>query len=273
MFVTQQLNTMSELIEGQGFSEKLQHVLAQQYLNLEATLLRAKVLRDFASSKVQYIVQSAIQAEQASAAFLFAPFILANLNHPVIYNSPATPSVLNILNRYYQAEQRQNFKIDDVLEALNLYLDLSDTSLDDVDFFYSSLIKALCRTDVSQIFLVTALALNTQKIAELEQFFKVKIYYIRIHPQDSIIDSRDWNMRKLFFKNKDEQYVALCEKFATLNAELLLSYGSYSLQQATQLIEDMFYAEHIYEKLSVYAEYMQTCLQHGVSRNQATFLA
>jgi hypothetical protein len=42
--------------------------------------------------------------------------------------------------------------------------------------------------------------------------------------------------------------------------------GSYNQQQATQLVEDMFYAEHIYEKLSVYAEYMQTCLQHGVSR-------
>ncbi|MDN5649675.1 MAG: hypothetical protein L0G93_15255, partial [Acinetobacter sp.] len=28
--------------------------------------------------------------------------------------------------------------------------------------------------------------------------------------------------------------------------------------------EDMFYSEHIYEKLSVYAEYMQTRLQNNV---------
>ena len=62
MFITQQLNTISELVEGQGLSDQLQHLLAQQYLNLEATLLRAKVLRDFSSAKVQYIVQSAIQA-------------------------------------------------------------------------------------------------------------------------------------------------------------------------------------------------------------------
>lgn len=273
MFITQQLNTISELVEGQGLSDQLQHLLAQQYLNLEATLLRAKVLRDFSSAKVQYIVQSAIQAEHAEVAFLFAPFILANLNHPVIYSSPATPTVLNILNRYYQVEQKQNLKIDDVLEALNVYLDLSDSVFNDVDFFYFSLIKALCRTDVSQIFLVTSLVLNTQKLAELEQFFKVKINYISTHPQDAIIDSSEWNMRKLFFKNKDQQYIDLCEKFATLNAQLLLSYGSYNQQQATQLVEDMFYAEHIYEKLSVYAEYIQTCLQHGVSRKQATFFA
>ena len=146
-------------------------------------------------------MQSAIQAGHAEVAFLFSPFILANLNHPVIYSSPVTPTVLNILNRYYQAEQKQNLKIDDVLEALNVYLDLSDSVFNDVDFFYFSLIKALCRTDVSQIFLVTSLALNTQKLAELEQFFKVKINYISTHPQDAIIDSSEWNMRKLFFKN------------------------------------------------------------------------
>ena len=138
MFITQQLNTISELVEGQGLSDHLQHLLEQQYLNLEATLLRAKVLRDFSSAKVQYIVQSAIQAEHAEVAFLFAPFILANLNHPVIYSSPATPTVLNILNRYYQAEQKQNLKIDDMLEALNVYLDLSDSVFNDVDFFYFS---------------------------------------------------------------------------------------------------------------------------------------
>ena len=51
MFITQQLNTISELVEGQGLSDQLQHLLAQQYLNLEATLLRAKVLRDFQALK------------------------------------------------------------------------------------------------------------------------------------------------------------------------------------------------------------------------------
>lgn len=273
MFITASLNTIPDIVKNGYFSEQLEKKLAQQYVNLEATLLRAKVLRELSKAKVHYIIQSAIQDEQSSLAFLFSPFILANLNQTIIYHSQGTRSVFNILNRYYQVEQKQNLKIDDVLEALNIYLDLSDNSLNDIDFFYCSLIKALCRTDVSQIFLVTGLVLNTQKMAELEQYFKVKIHYIHTNPQDAIIDSSKWNMRKLFFKNKDEQYIALCEKFATMNAQLLLKYGSYNQEQAIQLVEDMFYAEHIYEKLSVYAEYMQTCLQHGVSRNQANFLA
>ena len=111
MFVTEQLNKIFEIIENQGFSEKLQDVLAQKYINLEAMLLRAKVLREFSTAKVQYIVQSKIQDEQANIAFLFAPFILANLNQAVIYNSPATPALLNILNHYYQADKKHNLKI------------------------------------------------------------------------------------------------------------------------------------------------------------------
>lgn len=271
MFITQQLKTIFELIEGFGLSKQLQQTLAERYLNLEATLLRAKVLRDFSHGKVQYIVQSAIHTEQAEVACLFAPFILANLNHPVIYTSPATPTVLNILNRYYQADQKHNLKIDDVLEALKLYLDLTEAHFSDVDFLYDSLIKALCRTDVSQIFLLTALDINRQKIAELEQFFKVKIEYVQIHAQDKILDSHQWDMHQVFFKNKDKSYAALCEQFAVLNAQLLFRHGSYNLKQATQLVEDMFYAEHIYEKLSVYAEYMQTCLQQHCSRAKMAF--
>ncbi len=85
MFVTEQLNKIFEIIETQGFSEKLQDMLAQKYINLEAMLLRAKVLREFSMAKVQYIVQSEIQEEQANIAFLFAPFILANLGRVINY--------------------------------------------------------------------------------------------------------------------------------------------------------------------------------------------
>lgn len=273
MFVTKSLNKIPEIIEQGILSEKLNKKLTQKFVNLEATLLRAKVLRELSKEKADYIVQSAIQNEQSSLAYLLAPFILGNLNQTTIYHSQATAPVLNLLSRYYQAEKKQHLKIDDVLEALNIYLDLHDTDLDDVDFFYYALLHALCRADISQIFLITHLKLDTQKIAEIEQFFKIKIHYIHTDPLDKMMDSTELNMRKLLFKNKDQQYIELCEKFSKLNAQLLSVSGRYSQTQAKQLVEDMFYAEHIYEKLSVYAEYMQTRLQHGVSRNQATFLA
>lgn len=265
MFVTQSLNSIPEIVENEFFSEALQKKLAQHYVNLEATLLRAKVLRELSKSKVQYIVQSAIYEQQYSLAYLFSPFVLANLNQKVIYHSPATTAVLNILNRYYQAEKSQNFKADAALEALNLYLDLSYLELNTVDFFYYSLLKALSRTDVSSIYLITDLKLNQQKIKELEQFLKIQIHIIQTDPYDRIADCTELNMHKLLFKRKDETYIEICEKFSKLNAQLLCANGSYSLEQASRLIEDMFYAEHIYEKLSVYAEYIQTCLQKDTS--------
>lgn len=273
MFVTESLNRIPELVEQGVFSEKLQKKLTQKFVNLEATLLRAKVLRELSKSKVDYIVQSAIQPEQASLAYLFAPFILGNLNQSTIYHSQATAPVLNVLNRYYQAEKKLHLKMDDVLQALNNYLDLQDTDLDEVDFFYYALLSALCRADATQIYVITDLKLDTKRIAAVEQFFKIKIHLISTDPLDKIMDSTELNMRQLLFKHKDQHYVELCEKFSRLNAQLLSVSGRYSPTQAKQLVEDMFYAEHIYEKLSVYAEYMQTCIQNGVAGQQVTLFA
>lgn len=272
VFITEKLNIISEIVETQKISEQLQYLLEQHYVNLEATLLRAKVLREFSTAKVQYIVQSPIQNKQLNIAFLFAPFILANLNKTVIYQSKATSSVLNILNHYYQVEQKQNLKVDEVLSALNIFLDLSQTDLSDIDFLYFSLIKALCRADVSQIFLITDLNINLDRLHDLAQFFKVRIHIIETNSQDKMIDISQLNMRKLVFKNKDDEYVALCEQFSQLNAKLLWCDHSYSQEQAIHLVEDMFYTEHIYEKLSVYAEYMQTRLQHNKALTHAAFL-
>ena len=273
MFVTENLNRIPELIEQGVFSEKLQKKLAQKFVNLEATLLRAKVLRELSKAKVDYIVQSAIQPEQASLAYLFAPFILGNLNQSTIYHSQATAPVLNVLNRYYQAEKKLHLKMDDVLQALNIYLDLQDTDLDEVEFFYYALLNALCRADVTQIYVITDLKLDTEKIAAVEQFFKIKIHLISTDPSDKIMNCAELNMRQLLFKRKDQDYIELCEKFSKLNAQLLSVSGRYNPTQAKQLVEDMFYAEHIYEKLSVYAEYMQTCIQNGVAGQQVTLFA
>lgn len=265
MFVTDSLNRIPELVEQGAFSEKLQNKLIEKFVNLEATLLRAKVLRELSKVKVDYIVQSAIQQKQSSLAYLFAPFILGSLNQTTIYHSQATESVENLLNRYYQTEKKLHIKIDDVVQALNIYLDLYDSDLDDVEFFYYALLNALSRADVTQIYLITYLKLDTQKITAVAEFFNIKIHIITTDPSDKIMDCNELNMRQLLFKTKDQNYIELCERFSSLNAQLLSESGRYHQLQAKQLVEDMFYAEHIYEKLSVYAEYMQTCIQNEVS--------
>ncbi|HBU89334.1 MAG TPA: hypothetical protein DEF26_17135, partial [Acinetobacter sp.] len=134
MFITSQLNVLHKIIKNQPIPVSILAQLEQTYVNFEATLLRAKVLRDFSKSETVYLIQSHIEAQQSSVAYLFSPFIFANLNKAAIYTTPATAPVLYILNKYYQAEKKVLFKVDDVLESLKIYIDLELAELNEVEF-------------------------------------------------------------------------------------------------------------------------------------------
>ena len=71
MFITSQLNIIHKIIKNQSISTSVVDQLEQSYVNLEATLLRAKVLRDFSKTQIVYLIQSHIEPQQSSLAFLF----------------------------------------------------------------------------------------------------------------------------------------------------------------------------------------------------------
>jgi hypothetical protein len=262
------LNVIHKIIKNQPIPTPTMAQLEQIYVNLEATLLRAKVLRDFSKSQTIYLIQTHIKPEQSSLAYLFSPFIFANLNKAAIYTTPATEPVLSILNKYYQAEKKVLFKVDEVLESLKIYIDLEIEELNEIEFIYLSLIKALCRSDISTVFLITSLDVDVEHLKVLEQFLKVKIYWINVSKHADLKAFNHLDMRKLLFKNKDEAYVQLCAQFAQMNAELIGLCDTFTTPQMTHLIDDMFYSEHIFEKLSVYSEYIQTLLQSQQSIRQ-----
>ena len=265
MFVTKELNAMTRLFQDREPSQSVQEQLRLEYVNLEATLLRGKVLRDFSKDRVAYIAQSSIGENDNNLGYLFAPFIIANLNQLVIYTTPVVPSVLSILNPYFQAEKSVNFKIEQVLHSLKLYVDLVDYPKSEEDFLFRSLVKALCRTDVTHLFLITHLSINAEQLQILQDYFEIKIDVIHADTAPQMVHDELLNTRKLLFKNKDELHKTICTLFSNLNAKLIAQIGQFSQAQAAHLIEDMFYSEHIFEKLSVYAEYMQTRLQNGAS--------
>lgn len=265
MFETKELNAITQIFQSSEPSQSIQAQLHFEYVNLEATLLRAKVLRGFAKEKVTYIAQAQIHDNDQNLAYLFAPFVLANLNLPVIYTTLNSASVLKILNQYYQAENRVKFDVVDLLQSLKVYVDVVDEPNNQNDFLFRSLVKALCRSDISQIFLITSSAMNHQQLQQLQDFLGVKISVIQTVCEESIVKYEMLNTRKLLFKNKDDFHRNICTLFSHLNAKLISQVGQFSEMQAAHLIEDMFYSEHIFEKLSVYAEYMQTRIQNGSS--------
>ena len=265
MFETKELNAITQIFQSSEPSQSIQAQLHFEYVNLEATLLRAKVLRGFAKEKVTYIAQAQIHDNDQNLAYLFAPFVLANLNLPVIYTTLNSASVLKILNQYYQAEKRVKFDVVDLLQSLKVYVDVVDEPNDQDDFLFRSLVKALCRSDISQIFLITSSVINHQQLQQLQDFLGIKISVIQTVCEESIVKDEMLNTRKLLFKNKDDFHRNICTLFSHLNAKLISQVGQFSEMQAAHLIEDMFYSEHIFEKLSVYAEYMQTRIQNGSS--------
>lgn len=265
MFVTKELNAMTAVFEDSMPSSLIKEELQLEYVNLEATLLRAKVLRNFAKEKVTYIVQTQIYENDQNLAYLFAPFVLANLNQPVIYTTLNSSSILKILNQYYQAETRVKLNVIDLLQSLKVYVDVVDQPKNQEDFLFRNLVKALCRSDISQIFLITSSAMNHHQLQQLQDFLSVKISVIQTVCEESIVKDEMLNTRKLLFKNKDDFHRNICTLFSSLNAKLIAQISQLSEVQAAHLIEDMFYSEHIFEKLSVYAEYMQTHIQNGSS--------
>ncbi len=265
MFVTKELNAMTAVFEDSMPSSLIKEELQLEYVNLEATLLRAKVLRNFAKEKVTYIVQTQIYENDQNLAYLFAPFVIANLNQPVIYTTLNSSSILKILNQYYQAEKRVKLNVVDLLQSLKVYVDVVDQPKNQEDFLFRNLVKALCRSDISQIFLITSSAMNHHQLQQLQDFLSVKISVIQTVCEESIVKDEMLNTRKLLFKNKDDFHRNICTLFSSLNAKLIAPISQLSEVQAAHLIEDMFYSEHIFEKLSVYAEYMQTHIQNGSS--------
>lgn len=96
MFITKELNALTQLFQSKVPSQAVQQQLSLEYVNLEATLLRGKILRDFSKEKVAYIAQAEIVENDNNLAYLFAPFMIANLNQPVIYTTSRVNKSRNV---------------------------------------------------------------------------------------------------------------------------------------------------------------------------------
>lgn len=260
MFSTPELNTILALVEGHTLSDLAAKHLAHKFINLEAALLRAKVLRGLVKADTTYILQTKIEDDSADIAYLFSGFILSNLNNRVYYHTQATEPVLNILKPYYQTISSVNIKPDQIIQSLNLYIDIDDLIFDHSDFVFIAFINALCHNDLKNIIIISEFNFDPDVILKLENIFNIKINIIT--KLNKNIESKKIKIDKLLFKNKDQFHTDLCQSFAIANAPLLQICNAYQAQQAINLVEDMFYSEHIHEKMSVYGEYIQTRVQN-----------
>lgn len=263
MFEISQLNLIYQLLSGYEVSPQIEMLLKQKYLKVEATLLRAKMLRQIEKAGQIAIIQDPIRDHVEDLAYLFSPFILANLNQKVIYHTTENKQVLSILSRYYQVNQSNiGLNFDELLDSLGLFIQLNNEELTLENLFYTNLINSLCNSKVSKIIFITHLNINLELINLIADFLHVQIEIIALENQAEYFDINKINMLQLVFKNKNDEYIQLCTKLSEINAKLLKILDLYGFDHAQLLVDDMFYSEHIFEKLSVYGEYMQTKIQY-----------
>lgn len=265
MFITPELQHLPQIFNLPQLSEAVQHRLSMEYMNLEGAILRAKVVRAFGRQNLHYLIQDAVQEQDANLGYVFSPFIFANLNKPCIYSTPHTTSIDHILGRFGKIQHK--VKTDYALDAMQMYVDLQDSHFAALEILQLGVLRALCRPDLKHLFLITQFTeLDHSAIAQIEQFLNVQIHIIHSAARSDlpVPAASEIKLKKLLFKHKDAQYIALCEYFSKQNAALLKCCDSLKLEQNARLIEDMFYSEHIFEKMSVYSEYIQTLSQNAL---------
>lgn len=258
MFKTKILQQISEVFAGEICFKT---ILDQQDFTqdrLEAQLLHAAQLRNQQPSHSNAIIQSAIHPFSHDIAYLFAPFILSNLNLKTLYTTPKTPTVLTVFNSYLNTSEMQLAQHTEILKDLNFSIQLSDVAQNEAEFLYQYLLAALCNEKINHIFIISDVQPNLTQLKTLEIQLGVRIFTLAKVTKK--LDIAVLDMRKLLFKNKDTQYMQLCADFAEINAQILVPLMTLTQHQAQHLIDDMFYSEHIFEKLSVYSEYMSTCI-------------
>ena len=124
MFATTELNVLTQILSEQDCSGAVFEKLKQRFVNFEATLLRAKVLREFSKQHQISMIQSAIPQDHMSLAYFFSPFILANLSQCVIYSTALSGQVLGLLRPYCHVGETLNLNgnAENILESLKIVL-------------------------------------------------------------------------------------------------------------------------------------------------------
>ncbi|MFC3902281.1 hypothetical protein SAMN05421749_10325 [Acinetobacter marinus] len=277
MFVSQQFSQLIQLFYGGQHAEEglespfLKSHVGNAVTDISASLLQAKQDRQQQRSEGVYIIQSAIDDRSSNLAFLFAPLILANLNRATIYSTQITAPVSTILSPHYSLESALQLDIDKALDALNLHMHMMDADLDPSEFLITQIIQALMRADLRSLILIVDQDVDRNRLKDLADFFQINITVISSNDSPEIVPSAEISMHQLLFKRKDETHTQLTRLFSQRLAPVVSFVVGLTEAQSTLLIEDMFYAEHIFEKLSVYAEYVQTQIQYKENKPRRLF--
>ena len=195
---------------------------------------------------------------QSAGSFyaLFSPMIAAVLEQNAYLMAAKTEHVVEVLSHYFDLNALQQHQ-QAVLAELGLAIELIEPS--EVDFFTLALLKASLDPQCHQVILMSTQPVDTAIFTLAEQL-QLQLEVIAL--QDLALDTKVIEFKKLFWKRKDDVLAEIAKQIVAVNAPIFHDYCQISMQQTAHLLDDLFYGEHLFEKVSVFGEFTETLYKH-----------
>ena len=240
--------------------EKILQRLGIESLNeFEAMLQQSVNARSAEKSSHNYIIQSSTLTN--SLSYLFSPFIHAVLNQNTIYIAPRQNIVEQVYAHYFRLDALALANQQSITE-MNLCLDLVPTEFNAAEFGIYAFAKALIDPACRHITVIGQSRLNQAMKDKLVQTYNVQIDEIVLEQKQFDLTKIDF--KKLFWKIKTPELAQVCHSIAHENAPLVSRQFHMKLNDAEHLIDDLMYSEHLFEKLSVFAEFTETIFKNNL---------
>lgn len=222
---------------------------------LKQSLLNRYDARDTESH--QYIIQSS--SIKNSLSYIFSPFISAVLNQKTVYIVPQAKMIEQVYSHYFRLDA-VHLEKQRSMQEMNLYLDLVISDFNPTEFRIYAICRALLDSMCKNIFLIGEIGLSR---SENQSFMQVtKIHLSEIPLVENVFDLENIDLKALFWKKKSDKIADICHKISKTNAILVSQQFNIQPDKAQNLIDDLLYGEHVFEKLSVFGEFTDTILKY-----------
>ena len=204
-----------------------------------------------------YLLQQSQQT--ASIAYAIAPLLSSVLNYPSHYLAQAEAWLVDFYQHYFRIDALASAKLQS-LQDMQLCLDLVENDLDHTEFYIASLLQALLDRQTKRIVTLGSTQLITELKQQLMAYYGVEI--LEIHQPFSHVELTEVDVKKLFWKRKDEHLAQVSQSIAYDNSRMVAKLCQLSRTDAECFIEDLMYGEHVFEKVSVLGEFSDTIYKH-----------
>lgn len=224
---------------------------------LNQDLEQSAVTRRSSDTAYLYVLQQSQQIP--SISYAISPLLCSVLNHHTYYVAQAETWLTDFYQQYFRIDALETAKVAS-MQSMQICLDLQSNVLNPKEFYIASLLQALLDSKAKMLVTLGSQQLIAEIKQQLMAYYSVNI--IEIQHVFSSIQLTPAELKKLFWKRKDDTVAQASQQIAYDNSRLVAKLCNLSRTDAERFIEDLMYGEHVFEKVSVLGEFSDTIYKH-----------